>query len=181
MNPSQLKRRQYMGFPPMAERIQLKEPGSEFVMVVTRVAPETVEGIEYFLFTNGQKELMVPVSSVRSQLERLGADTPADIVGRTVKFSRSTKLSKYGKAFWNLDLASGAEAPSTSVGGGSPPVSAGAPSAEEKPKLAGIYLEATGFILDKIVPLYEEAEIGLSDTAVAAMVHTLFIAKSREL
>lgn len=51
----------------------------------------------------------------------------------------------------------------------------------EKPKLAGIYLEATKFVLESVVPLYEKAKIGVSDTAVAAMVATLFIAKSKEL
>ena len=50
----------------------------------------------------------------------------------------------------------------------------------EKVKLAGIYLEATQFVLEKVVPLYEQKEIGLTDQAVASMVATLFIAKSKE-
>ena len=69
---------------------------------------------------------------------------------------------------------------------GSVPQAAKAPTGEsfvlpvEKPKLAGIYLEATRFVLDQVVPLYEKAQIGVSDTAVGSMVATLFIAKSKE-
>lgn len=64
--------------------------------------------------------------------------------------------------------------------GASPPTAAAPAEATEKPKLAGIYLEATRFVLDQVVPLYEKAQIGVSDTAVGSMVATLFIAKSRE-
>lgn len=50
----------------------------------------------------------------------------------------------------------------------------------EKPKLTKLYLDATEFVLDKVVPKFEEKEIGLTDTAVAAMIATIFIAASKE-
>lgn len=50
----------------------------------------------------------------------------------------------------------------------------------EKPKLTKLYLDATEFVLDKVVPKFEEKEIGLTDTAVAAMIATVFIAASKE-
>lgn len=50
----------------------------------------------------------------------------------------------------------------------------------EKPKLTKLYLDATEFVLEKIVCLYEAKEIGVSDQAVAAMVATVFIAASKE-
>lgn len=53
-------------------------------------------------------------------------------------------------------------------------------SPPEKPKLTKLYLEATEFFLEKVVPLFEAKEIGLSDTAVVAGIATLFIAASKE-
>lgn len=52
--------------------------------------------------------------------------------------------------------------------------------APEKPKLTKLYLDATEFVLEKIIPKFEEKELGLSDTAVAAMIATVFIAASKE-
>lgn len=69
----------------------------------------------------------------------------------------------------------------TKKNGTIPPTAAPVVESGEKPKLAGLYMEATEFVLNRIVPLYEKAEIGVSDEAVAAMVATLFIAKSKEL
>lgn len=181
---SQVKRRAYYRFPPMAERVQLKEPGSELTMTVAKVSAEQVGTDDYYLFTGGGKELLVPQSSVGRQLDRLGVADVPETVGMTIKFSRSTGLNKFKKPYWNLDLASGNGAipPTTTPAVRAPANTDGPPpSAEEKPKLAGIYLEATEFVLDRIIPLYEKAEIGVSDTAAAAMVHTLFIAKSKEL
>jgi hypothetical protein len=45
--------------------------------------------------------------------------------------------------------------------------------------LAQTYIDATRVVLDKVVPLYEAKEIGVSDIAVGSMVATLFIAKTR--
>lgn len=84
---------------------------------------------------------------------------------------------KYRTAIWEKDTkANGSSAP------GNPPVaSAAAPVAEsDKPKLTGLYQSATEFVLERIVPLYVKAEIGVSDEAVAAMVATLFIAAAKE-
>lgn len=94
--------------------------------------------------------------------------------------SKATNGKSYRTSIW-------AEKPSPAV----PPFlhNAAAEDAEElagkigqpeKPKLTKLYLDATEFVLDKIVPRFEEKEIGLTDTAVAAMIATVFIAASKE-
>lgn len=94
----------------MSERVKLQEPGSELYLHVTKVSTETVDNVEYALFSDGKQELLVPSKSVASQLERLGVATAFEMQGMWIRFSRSTKLSKYGKPFWNLDVADVTEA-----------------------------------------------------------------------
>lgn len=50
----------------------------------------------------------------------------------------------------------------------------------DKPKLTKLYLDATEFVVMKILPLYAEAGVAVDATSVAAMVATLFIAGSKE-
>ena len=94
----------------MSERIKLSEPGTERVLTVRTVTVETIENTEYAKFDDGAVELLVPMSSVTRQLERLDAVALTDTKGMTIKFSRSEKLSKYGKPFWNLDVANASDA-----------------------------------------------------------------------
>lgn len=80
---------------------------------------------------------------------------------------------KYGRV-----TVVGAAAPSprsTNGNGSHAPAAAQADNAS----LAQTYIDATKVVLDKIVPLYEAKDIGVSDTAVASMIATLFIAKTR--
>lgn len=90
------------------------------------------------------------------------------------------KSGKYRTAIWEKDATGSTPAATAPQGvtGGSAPAPEGA--APDKPKLTALYKMATSFVLDDIVPLYEKAEIGLSDGAVGAMVATLFIAASKE-
>lgn len=46
-------------------------------------------------------------------------------------------------------------------------------------KRTAIYLAATQFVLDKVVPLFEEKEIPVTAENVAAMVNTIYIAETR--
>lgn len=165
----------------MAERIQLKDPGTELVMTVASVSPQTVERNDYYLFTNGKVELLVPQSSVKAQMERLDITDPAQMIGNMVRFGRSTKMSRANKPFWDIDWAgtdprSGAE---TSAGGdqGKPTTgtSASASSAEpasSKPSMRAAYKSLTEWVIKEIVPLYDD-DIGASE--IAAITATLFI------
>lgn len=82
---------------------------------------------------------------------------------------------KYRTGIW-------AEKSNGSAGGVASSEAPEAPSVAplDKPKLTAIYKQATEFVLKDIVPLYEKAEIGMTDTTVAACVQTLFIAASKE-
>lgn len=168
----------------MSERIQLKDPGSELVMVVKSVKPETVEKNEYFLFDSGQKELLVPQSSVNAQLTRMDVLSVNNLVGRGVKFSRSLKMSRASKPYWNVDLATPEElkavgsASAAVPATGNPAGAAGAPSSPKS--YADIYMKATDFIIEKIVPKYRAAKLEPTANDVHAMVSTLFIPKSKE-
>lgn len=83
---------------------------------------------------------------------------------------------KYRTAIWEKDANRNG-----SAGGAQPAVNAVVPPADsERPKLSELYGAATQFVLDKIVPLYVEKDIGVSDQAVASMVATLFIAVAKE-
>lgn len=174
----------------MPGRIQLKDPGSELVMKVSSVSPEVVEKNSYFLFGNGAKELLVPQSSVTGQIARLDATSVENLIGKVIKFSRSLKMSRASKPFWNLDLATpeeiaampqGAAAPASAAvpATGNAAGAAGAPATAKK-SYTDIYVKATDFIIEKIVPKYKAAGLTLSGTDVKEMVACVFIPKSKE-
>lgn len=181
---SQTRRRRYMGYPPMAERIQLKEPGSELVMLVKQVTPQTVERNDYYLFTNGKVELLVPQSSVNNQLERLDITAVEGMTGKTVRFGRSMKMSRANKPFWDIGWASGAETPSAGGDLGKPTAgtTSAAPSAEPaKPKMRDTYKDLTKWVIKEVAPLYNDtgSPDALSDETIAAITATLFIQACR--
>jgi hypothetical protein len=93
------------------------------------------------------------------------------------------KTGKYRTGVW-IEKGNGSGAEQSAGGGLATGTNVGAslaePAATEKPKLTKLYLDATEFVLEKIVPLYEAKEIGVSDTAIGSMVATLFIAGSKE-
>lgn len=150
------------------ERIQLKDAGAELVMTVASVKPEVVERNNYYLFGNGAKEMLVPQSSVESQIERLGVKSATDLVGKTVKFGRSTKMSRANKPYWNLDLAtddemkaaglngSGGTSATQASAGGSVGASAGATS-PPRSHHGEIYAQSTDFIITRVIPKYKAA------------------------
>lgn len=158
----------------MAERVKLTDPGHEFTMAVAKVNTETIEGVEYKSFTDGTNEIIVPASTVKSQLIRLTVDTAEGLAGKTVKFGRSHKLSRYGKPYWDIDLAPNAQ---PSASNGKPPVSQVSPDTTEKPKMREAYKSLTQWVVDEITPIYD-AEFGngeFTPADAAACVQTLFI------
>lgn len=87
------------------ERIQLKEPGEELILHVLGVKPETVDRTDYWIFSGESKEVRVPASSVKGRLERMKVAIAPKLVGKTVRFARSTKTNQGGKPYWEMDLA----------------------------------------------------------------------------
>lgn len=90
------------------------------------------------------------------------------------------KSGKYRTAIWEKDATgstTAATAPQGVTGG-----SASAPegAASDRPKLTKLYLDATEFVIEKVLPKYVQAGIEVSDTAIIAAVATLFIAGSKE-
>jgi hypothetical protein len=170
----------------MSERVKLTEPGSELVMLVRSVRPETVERNEYFLFDDGAKEMLVPQSSVKAQLERLELDSVDGLKGKAIKFSRSTKMSRAGKPYWNVDLASPEEAKAAGAASaavpatGTPAGAAGAQPAVPPKSYTDLYIKATDFVIEKIIPKYKAAGLTLTGTDVKEMVACVFIPKSKE-
>lgn len=171
----------------MPERVKLTEPGSELVMLVRSVKPETVERNEYYLFANGSKEMLVPVSAVKAQLERLEVGSVDGLIGMAVKFSRSIKMSRAQKPYWNVDLASPEEAKAAgAVASAAVPApasngaaAAGATSAPVK-SYSELYGKATDYILSTIVPKYDAKGLTPDAWAVRGMVADLFTAKLKE-
>jgi hypothetical protein len=169
----------------VTDRVQLKEPGSELVMAVLRAKPETVDRTDYWLFSGSHKEIMVPATSVKGRLARMNVGAAADLVGKTVKFARSTKTNLGGKPYWEMDIATEAEAKAALNGNGASagtaaPASAGTAGASSPKSYADIYMKATDFIIEKIVPKYRAAKLEPTANDVHAMVSTLFIPKSKE-
>ena len=85
---------------------------------------------------------------------------------------------KYGRVTV-VGAAPAAARPANGNGNGSHAPSNATPAPADSASLAQTYIDATKVILDRVVPLYEAKEIGLSDIAVGSMVATLFIAKTR--
>lgn len=85
-------------------RIKLQEPGSTLVMTIASVKPETIEAVDYWLFSDGVNELPVPVSSMASRLVNLQVESVNDLVGSTIKFGRSVKLNKFKRPFWDAEF-----------------------------------------------------------------------------
>lgn len=161
----------------MAERIQLRDPGAEIVLCVTSVKPETVEKNDYYLFSSPTTELLVPQSSVMGQITRLGVTQVSELVGKTIKLSRSTKMSRAGKPYWNVDLASGAEAGTSASASGAVPatVAAVAPGVfPDKPTQRAAYKALTQWVLDEILPMYGNPDDAPPEI-IASITATLFI------
>lgn len=172
----------------MAERIQLKEPGTHVEFFVAGVKPETIERNDYYLFINavamgGAKELLVPQSSVKAQMERLDITAVEQMIGRNVRFGRSTKMSRANKPYWDIDWAepskNGSGAEQSAGGGLAANTSVGAPSVEpvKKPTMREAYASLTRWVISDILPLYDAVytEGTCSPDVVAACVQTLFI------
>ena len=110
--------------------IKLTEPGSSAVITVVKVT-ENLSGSWpdwEFHAANGDI-LSMPKKAAERQLERLKVAGATDLVGATIKMSRSDKPGANAKLFWNLDLVSGAAASAAASKRIPPPRGASAQSA----------------------------------------------------
>lgn len=162
----------------MTERIQLKEPGIQFDMLVSSVKPETVERNEYYLFANGTQDMLVPQSSVKGRFERMGITSVEQMIGKWVRFGRSTKISRANKPYWDIDWVSGAENGTAGGEMGKPNTGtpASAPSADSpaKPKMREAYKQLTEWVLKDVAPIYEENQMEFTGVVLAKCVDSLF-------
>lgn len=167
------------------ERVKLSKPGEELVMAVLRAKMETVDRTDYWLFSGSQKEIMVPASSVKGRLDRMNVAAATALVGKIVRFARSTKTNQGGKPYWEMDLATAEEiakagngasaaAPAPASNGA---VAAGATSGPVK-SYSDLYGKATDYILNTIAPKYAVFDIELTAADLKDMVATLFNAKA---
>lgn len=166
----------------MSEPIKLKNAGEKHTLTVRRVRllpfgndPE----IEYE-GTDGSK-VWVPQKSSDRQLARLNL-TEETVVGCTITIKRDPNSTKGRPPFWGIYLEEGGNggAGAAPPGGGN-----GQPSTAERPAstapLSGhkLYESITDYVLTKIAPRYQDAGIGLSPEATAAIVATLYIQASK--
>ena len=163
----------------MAERVKLAKPGEELVMLVLRAQPETIDRTEYWIFTGVKQEIAVPASSVKGRLARMDVAAATDLVGKAVRFARSTKTNQGGKPYWEMDLATADEAKAAGNGASAAvpaPASAGAAGAQSAPpkSYTDLYGKATDYILATILPKYAAAKLTVSASDVRAMVGDLF-------
>lgn len=91
--------------------IKITEPGSEHTMTVAKVEDDRSGSWPDWKFSDAQGNVLaIPQKAMERQLTRLEVDTAFDLVGSTVRFSRSTELGKNGKPFYNADLVNAAAA-----------------------------------------------------------------------
>ena len=95
----------------MGNRIKLTEPGSSYIGRVTRVdLNKSGKWPDYEFHVENGDTIQMPQKAADRQIERLKVGTAFDLAGTLIKVSRSDEPGENGKLFWNLDLASPAEA-----------------------------------------------------------------------
>lgn len=121
----------------MTTLVKLTEPGSSHTLTVSGVSVNEDGKWPDYNLTNGTDTIVIPKSAADRQLERMKLATAYDLIGSTVKVSRSEKPGANGKHFWNLDLVNAREAtaaPSKRL----PPPSVHA--TEKRPQTAGAHI-----------------------------------------
>lgn len=90
--------------------VKLTEPGSFHVLTVAVVTIDSGGNWPDYHLSDSDVSVVLPKSAADRQLERMKIATAFDLVGSTVKVSRSEKPGANGKHFWNLDLVNAREA-----------------------------------------------------------------------
>lgn len=178
------------------QRVKLENPGEELILRIVSVEAEDIGGYPYWLITDGEKELAIAQKTLAGQIDRVGVATAPEMVGKTVKFSRSVKVNTHGKPYWNLDLVANfapktspkPPAPKNGVSYGHPGFLEGAEQQEaaELQKRIGfdiskiqtdlsLYQSITEWYLATMVPVLTKADVGCSPESVNAAVATIFI------
>lgn len=104
------------------------------------------------------------------------SDKSPDYTCANLTCASSKNGKSYRTAIW-AEKSSGAEAPSQTAAGVSPPANVGAPPAEPKPTMRVAYKQLTEWVISDILPIYD-AEFGngvCGPDVTAAITATLFI------
>lgn len=110
----------------MTTFVKLTDPGSFHTLTVSGVTVDSAGKWPDYNLTDGINTVVIPKSAADRQLERLKLASAFDLVGSTVKVSRSEKPGANGKHFWNLDIVNAREAnPAPSKRIPPPPIGAG--------------------------------------------------------
>lgn len=94
----------------MTTLVKLTEPGSFHTLTVTAVSVNDEGKWPDYNLTDGTNTVVIPKSAADRQLERLKLGGVYDLVGSSVKVSRSEKPGANGKHFWNLEIVNAREA-----------------------------------------------------------------------
>ena len=90
--------------------IKLTEPGSAHVLRVQTVNLNKSGNWPDYEFSDGTDTINVPQKAADRQLARLNVSNAFELVGATLKVSRSDKPGANNKLFWNLDIVNAAAA-----------------------------------------------------------------------
>lgn len=99
----------------MAQKLALENAGDEATFTVSGCNKVPTKFGDRYVFLGFDPELgeietpLIPDKSALKQLERLGLTTDT-VIGETLRFSRAPNPS--GKPYWNIDVPTGAPAPS---------------------------------------------------------------------
>lgn len=168
-----------MSFP---EKVKLTKAGESITLIVSACGPASVGTYPEIEFTgkSGNRLVMVPVpkQSADRQLGRIPFSYQ-ECVGATLTISRDANDKDASKPYWGITLAGSAP-----VRADSPP-QATAPAAQTGHPDGGqpvkaesgvaLYAKITNYVLDHVLPLYEEAGITPTMEGTAAICATLYI------
>lgn len=161
--------------------IKLKNAGESVTLQITACAPLAIGTYPEIEFTGtdgrGAFSIRVPKKSADRQLERAGL-TYASAVGKTLKFSRDANQIDASKPFWGIVVMGGKPVlrdEATQAAPDPEPPEDAAPS----DKGAALYRKITEYVLERILPLYEEHGIAVTHEGTAAIVATMYIQANR--
>lgn len=146
--------------------LKLPNPGDHVIMTIHQAEVDTSGDFPAILFDGDEGSISVPQTTAEAQLGRCGLSV-ATCLGQTLQISRSLKVGKNGKPFWNIERA-------TALGQGQPPAATARPKAPG-PDAAWATLQDTYLACCRIAGKTIGKLPGATAGDVAASAATLFI------
>lgn len=172
--------------------VKLPKVGDTLTLAVMSCLPSTQGQYPEVEFTGLDPQqhyvtIKVPKPSVDRQFQRCEIESCAHAVGKILTFSRSPNTKQPTKPFWDISKDGDVDEPTKAAMAKVTPAAttesasrpAAASTAEQREKLSASYKKITQFVLSDIAPIYREANVPPDATNISAMVHTLFIAATR--